>query len=717
MKYSIFPAAALFALALSACGGDQPADSTPDESAAAESQAPATEQADAADQTADAQPGAGDAELGEWGFDRSAMKPEMDPGENFFRYANGQWLEDFEIPEDESRWGAFNELRERSRERVRAIVEEMGEAEHEKGTIKQKIGDFYASYMDVETVNEKGLEPLRPLLDDIASVSSGGELLRLMGQAQRRDLEGPISGYVGIDRKDPDRYMLNIGHSGLGLPDRSYYLEDTERFEKIREAYRAHIAEMLGKAGMDDGAEMAERIYQLEKSIAEKHWPREELRNRDKTYNVYKIASLDEEFPALDWSGYFEAAGVPVSEIEELNVTTPDAINPLAAMLEDEPLETWKAYLTFHAISNHADVLSQDIYDEHFSFFGETLSGQPEQKPRWKRAVDEIGGARSGLGEAIGRVYVERHFPPEAKRQMEELVENLRAAFRKRLERIEWMGEETKEEAFEKLETFNPKIGYPDEWRDFSGLEIVEGDLMANVRNVREFFYEDQISRLTEPADKDEWFMSPQTVNAYYNPSWNEIVFPAGILQPPFFDPNADPAINYGGIGGVIGHEMGHGFDDQGSKSDAEGVQRNWWTEEDRERFEQRTRTLVEQYDQFEPIEGQTVNGQLTLGENIGDLGGLSIALEAYKISLDGEKPPVLDGFTGIQRVFLGWAQVWQGKTREEAMLRRLKSDSHSPAEFRVNGVVRNMDDWYEAFDVDTDDDLYLPPEERVSIW
>lgn len=712
MKNSVFLTAALLALALTACGDEQAADEHESRVSDARTEAAEAGQPDTGDQQ-----DAGGAELGDWGVDLTMMKPNADPGDDFFRFANGRWLEDFEIPEDESRWGAFNELRERSRERVQAIVEEMAAAEHEKGTIEQKIGDFYASFMDVETINDKGLEPLRPLLDEIASVSTAGELLRLMGQAPRKNLNGPIGGYVGIDRKNPDRYMLNIGHSGLGLPDRSYYLEDSERFEAIRKAYRAHIAEMLGKAGVDNGEEAAESIYQLEKSIAEKHWPREELRNRDKTYNLYKITDLDAEFPALDWSEYFEAAGVPVSEIEELNITTPDAINPLAAMLEAEPLETWKAYLTFHAIRNHADVLSQDVYDEHFGFYGKTLSGQPEQKPRWKRAVDEIGGTRSGLGEAIGRVYVERYFPPEAKRQMEELVENLRAAFRKRLERIEWMGEETKEEAFAKLETFNPKIGYPDEWRDFSDLEIVPGDLMTNVRNVREFFYQDQISRLTGPADKDEWFMSPQTVNAYYNSSWNEIVFPAGILQPPFFDPDADPAVNYGGIGGVIGHEMGHGFDDQGSKSDAEGVQRNWWTDEDRERFEERTQTLVEQYNQYEPIEGQTVNGHLTLGENIGDLGGLSIALEAYKISLDGEEPPVLDGFTGTQRVFLGWAQVWQGKTREEAMLRRLKSDSHSPAEFRVNGVVRNMDDWYEAFDVSEENDLYLPPEERVSIW
>lgn len=712
MKHAAFPVAVLLALALTACGGEQAADDN--ENAVGEATPDATAE------SPDTQSGSSDAdtaELGEWGFDLSAMKPGVDPGDDFFRYANGQWLEEFAIPDDESRWGSFDELRERSRERVRSIVEEMADAEPEKGSIEQKIGDFYGSYMDEETVNDKGLDPLRPVLEEIASVSSAGELLRLMGQAQRRNLAGPISGYVGIDRKNPDRYMLNISHSGLGLPDRSYYLEDSERFDKIREAYRAHIAEVLAMAGMDNGEAMAENIHALEKAIAEKHWPREELRNRDKTYNLYTIENLDEEFPALDWSGYLEAAGVPVSEIDELNVTTPDAINPLAAMLEEQPLETWKAYLTFHAISNHADVLSQDFYDEHFSFFGQTLSGQPEQKPRWKRAIEEIGGARGGLGEAIGRVYVQRHFPPEAKQQMEALVENLRAAFRKRLERIEWMGAETKEEAFAKLETFNPKIGYPDEWRDFSDLEIVEGHLMANVRNVREFFYEDQISRLTEPADKDEWFMSPQTVNAYYNPSWNEIVFPAGILQPPFFDPDADPAVNYGGIGGVIGHEMGHGFDDQGSKSDAQGVQRNWWTDADRERFEERTRALVEQYDQYAPIEGQTVNGQLTLGENIGDLGGLSIALEAYRISLDGEEAPVLDGYTGTQRLFLGWAQVWQGKYREQALLRRLKSDPHSPPEFRVNGVVRNMDAWYEAFDVSEDDELHLPPEERVSIW
>jgi len=662
---------------------------------------------------------ASQAELGDWGVELSAMKPDVAPGDDFFRYTNGTWLETFEIPEDEVRWGSFMKLRERSQERVRAILDELAAGNPEPGTIEQKIADFYASFMDAETVNARGMESLQPLLDDIAAAASRGDILRLFGQAGRRDLARPIAASVGIDRKDPDRYMLNIRHSGLGLPDRAYYLEDTERFETIRTAYRAHIAEMLGYAGLpaEEAEAKATAILELETEIAGQHWPRAELRDRDRTYNVFTPADFRDEFAGFDWARFFDAAGVPIDSLEQLNVTTPDAIVPLAEIVEATPIETWKAYLTFHAISNHAEVLSQEIYDTHFAFFGKTLNGQPEQQPRWKRAVDLVGSARGGLGEAIGQIYVDRHFPPEAKAQMEDLVENLREAFRRRLGRLEWMGEETRAEALKKLESFNPKIGYPDAWRDFSDLTIVPGDLMANVQAVREFFYEDQIARLGEPTDKDEWFMSPQTVNAYYNSSWNEIVFPAAILQPPFFDPNADPAVNYGGIGAVIGHEMGHGFDDQGSKSDWRGVQRNWWTEEDRTRFEERTGALVEQYNAYEPIKGETVNGQLTLGENIGDLGGLSIAYEAYRISLGGEEPPVRDGFTGAQRFFLGWGQVWQGKDREAFLLRRLKSDSHSPSEFRVNGVVRNMNAWYEAFDVSEDDALYLPPEERVSIW
>jgi len=696
-------AAGMIALLPAACGDQQQDEQSQQERTPADQQ--------------ESRVAAGEAELGSWGVDLSARKKSIDPGDDFFGYANGSWLEEFEIPGDEARWGSFMKLRERSQKQVRAILEDLSEDNFEKGTIKQKVSDFYASFMDAETVNAKGLKPLEPLLEDIAAATSHDDIIRLMGQAGRRDLNGPISAGVDLDRKNPDRYMLNISHSGLGLPDRSYYLQDSERFTKIRSQYQQHIAKMLKMADVGEAEAKAKAILKLETAIAEEHWPREELRNRTKTYNVFTLDELKSEFASMAWTRFFEAADIPLEEIAEVNVNTPDALEPLAKRIEKTPVETWKAYLAFHAITNHAEVLSQDVYDAHFAFFGKTLEGQPEQKPRWKRAVDVVGSARGGLGEAIGRIYVDRHFPPEAKAKMDALVENLRQAFRRRLKRIDWMGEETKKEAFEKLETFNPKIGYPDEWRDFSDLTIVPGDLMANVRAMREFFYDDQIDRLTEKADRDEWFMAPQTVNAYYNPSWNEIVFPAAILQPPFFDPNADPAVNYGGIGAVIGHEMGHGFDDQGSKSDAQGVQRNWWTDQDRKRFEKRTQALVEQYNQYEPIEGQTVNGQLTLGENIGDLGGLSIAYEAYKISLDGEKPPERDGLTGTQRFFFGWAQVWKGKRREEYMLRALKSDPHSPPKYRVNGVVRNIDAWYDAFDVDKKDDLYLPPEERVSIW
>ncbi|WP_374763209.1 M13 family metallopeptidase [Yunchengibacter salinarum] len=675
--------------------------------------------ADKADQTQTEQEAASrptGPELGDWGVETDAMKPDVDAGDDFFRHVNGSWLDEYELKADEVRYGSFIKLRDRSEERVRAIIRDLAEAEPEKGTIEQKVGDYYASFMDVEALNEKGMAPIQPILDQFRAIQNREDLVSAFAKTGLHETTAPIDVSLSIDRKDPDQYRLSIVHSGLGLPNRDYYLEDTERFTRIRGSYESHIAEMLGFAGVEKeaAAKAAKDILALETRIAEHHWPVEKRRNRDLTYNPYSVEKLTSEFPDYDWNLLFSSMGI--EELEEVNVSTPSAIGPLIDVIGETDLATFKAYLMYHAISGNAALLPEEVDKANFAFRGKVLSGREEQRERWKRAVNLVG-SRDGLGEALGQIYVDRHFPPDSKQQMESLVENLRVALRQRVERLDWMGEDTKEEAFEKLEAFNPKIGYPDKWRGFDDVQIDPDDLFGNVLAVRSYWEREDIERLGEKTDRDEWFMTPQTVNAYYNPSFNEIVFPAAILQPPFFDPEADPAVNYGAIGAVIGHEMGHGFDDQGSKSDAKGVQRNWWTEADRERFEKRTQALVDQYDSYEPIEGETVNGRFTLGENIGDLGGLSMAYHAYKLSLGDEEAPVIDGFTGDQRFFMAWAQVWRGKNREQYMLRRLKSDPHSPEEFRVNGVVRNMDAWYTAFDVDKDDDLYLAPEERVSIW
>lgn len=660
------------------------------------------------------QPEPAQPELGTWGFDTQAMDSNVKAGDDFFHFANGNWLNTFEIPSDKSSYGAFTVLRDRSEERVKSIIDDLATKQHPQGSVEQKIADYYASYMDVETINDRGLEPLQPLLDEIAAIKNKAELLTFFGRASKDNLASPIGMGISIDRKNPDRYMLSIGQSGTTLPDRDYYLVDNPRFKKVRTQYVNYIQKMLEHARISNAAAEAKKIMALETKIAGHHWPRTELRNRDKTYNVYSVAKLESEFKGFDWPSFFQAYGI--ENPDTLNVSTPSAIKPLISVIDKTPLSTWKSYLTFATIRRHASILTEEIEQTQFEFFGQVLSGQPEQRERWKRGVQMVG-SRGALGEALGQVYVERYFPESSKKMMVDLVENLREAYRRRIQNLDWMSDVTKKEAFEKLASFNPKIGYPDKWRDFSDLTIESGKLFENARAVSDFFYQDQLDRFNEPTDKSMWFMTPQTVNAYYNSSFNEIVFPAAILEAPFFDPGADLAVNYGGIGGVIGHEMGHGFDDQGSKSDAYGVQRNWWTDEDRANFEARTTRLGAQYDTYEPIEGQFVNGSLTMGENIGDLGGLSVAYEAYQIATAGKKVPVIDGLTGDQRFFLGWAQVWRAKDREEALLRRLKSDSHSPAEFRVNGVVRNMDAWYAAFNVSETDALYLAPEERVRIW
>ncbi len=653
-------------------------------------------------------------ELGSFGIDLSSQNAAIRPGDDFFRFANGRWLDEFELPADRSDYGSFSVLADRSDERVRSIIEDLAAMDPAPGSIEQKISDYFQSYMDTETLNGLGISPLLPDLAAIDAISTMEELVSAFGRAQIDNTASPFAFFIGANRADPDQHQLVLTLTWLSLPDRDYYLVDTEEYLRVREEFVAHIGRMLDFADSADSAAQAEAVLALETRIAEHTWPRAQRRDRDLTFNPMSWDEFVADYPGFDWDSYFSAAGI--DELDSLNVNYPSAMAPVVALVRETPIEDWKSYLRYRLIAGSASVLSEEIDQEAFHFYSTVLRGVPEQRERWERGVARVG-SRNSLGEALGQIYVQRHFPESAKEQMQDLVENLRIALRQSIEQNDWMGPETKQEAYLKLEAFRPKIAYPDVWEDISAIEITRGSLFENARNIGEFRYREEIARIGRPTDREEWGMTPQTVNAYYYPSFNEIVFPAGILQPPFFDPAADPAVNYGGIGAVIGHEMGHGFDDQGSKSDWAGVQRNWWTDEDRANFEAQADVLVEQYAAFEPVPGYFVDGEFTLGENIGDVGGVSLAYRAYRMSLDGEEPPVLEGLTGDQRFFLAWAQVWQRKYREDALIQRLSSDPHSPAEFRVNGVVRNFDAWYEAFGVQPEDALHLPPEQRVTIW
>ena len=653
-------------------------------------------------------------ELGSFGIDMSYQDAETKAGDDFFRYANGRWLDTFELPASRSSYGSFTVLSDRSDQRVRGIIEDLSQAEPPQGSIEQKISDYYLSYMNINTLNERGIGPLQDGLSRLREIDSRDELVTAFGRSFIENTATPFGFYVGADRSNPDRHQLVLSVGGISLPDRDYYLRDTEEFQDVRTAFVEHITEIFELASIEDASEKARSILNLETAIAENLWPRNQRRNRDLTYNPMTFSEFKTTYSEFDWDSYFNAAGI--SQLEDLNVSYPSAMSPIIGLVNSIPIDDWVSYMTYRLIVDSASTLSEDLDNARFNFYSTVLRGVPEQRERWERGVARVGALNS-LGEAVGQVYVQRHFPESAKQQMEQLVENLRSALAQSIDEIEWMSTTTKDEAQKKLQSFRPKIAYPDEWRDFSSLEIDRNDLFANAQSIREFNYADEIQRLGKPTNREEWGMTPQTVNAYYNSSFNEIVFPAGILQPPFFDPNADSAVNYGGIGAVIGHEMGHGFDDQGSKSDFAGIQRNWWTDEDRANFEELTKAIASQYDKFQPVPGYFIDGNFTLGENIGDIGGLSLAYRAYQMSLNGEEAPIIAGLTGDQRFFLSWAQVWQRKYREDALIQRLTSDPHSPSEFRVNGVVRNFDEWYEAFDVQAGDKLYLPPEERVRIW
>jgi endothelin-converting enzyme/putative endopeptidase len=650
--------------------------------------------------------------FGGFGFDISGMNADIDPGDDFFRYANDAWLARTEIPSDRSNFGMFTQLHIEAQDHVRAIIDAAAAQDAAPGSNSQLVGDLFASWMDAETINARGLTPALPYLEQINAAGSWSEIAALFATVH---YESPWSIGVIPDPADPTQYTLYMQQDGLGLPDRDYYFEEDEASQGYRAAYLEYIAHIFDLAGIEGGDEKAEAIMAFETALAEAHWTQERTREITEIYNELSLADLEALAPQFNWTANLDAFGL--GGRDHFIVATPSAIAEAGALFEAADIALLQDYLTFHFLSSHASRLPEAFDQARFDFYSRTLNGIESQRERGERGVELVGGA---LGHAIGQIYVDRHFPPASKAQMEELVGGLQTAFRGRLETLAWMDEETRVQALDKLSTFEPRIGYPDIWDDYDGLQIRADDYFGNRMRMAEFQWAEQLEDLAGPVDRREWDWPPQVVNASYNPLLNQITFPAGILQAPFFDPNADPAINFGGIGAVIGHEIGHGFDDQGRRFDAQGRIRDWWSEETNARFLERSNVLVEQYDQYSPLEGYTVNGRLSLGENIGDLGGLEMAYSAWRAYVDehyGGQAPVIDGFTGDQRFFLGWAQVWRNLYRDDAMITRLRVAPHSPAEFRVNGVVRNMDAWYAAFEVDQSDALYLPPEERVSIW
>lgn len=659
------------------------------------------------------------------GINLDALDPSRRPQDDLFRHVNGKWIDSYEIPADRARDGAFHALRDQAEEHVREIILEASrateaDASSSQASAQAQVGALFSSFMDTARIAALGLAPLQTDLALIRSASSQEELTGALGALQRTGAASAVGFWVDNDANEPDKYVVYLMQSGLGLPDESYYRED--QFAEVRDAYVPHIARMLtlgGFVGSDAADDAARRVLALETKLASHHWDVVRDRDADLTYNPTTLSALVESSSKFDWRAWTHAMRVPEGSFEEIVVREPSFLEGFADLWASEPLEDWQLWLAYHAISARAPYLTNDLVEANFDFYGRTLTGAEEIRDRWKRGVSLVEAA---VGESVGRIYVEKHFPPTHKAKIERLVDNLIEAYRESIQNLEWMGAETKVKALKKLDAFDPKIGYPVKWRDYSDLVIDPADLVGNVRRANAFEQDREMAKIGQPIDRDEWHMTPQTVNAYYNPGMNEIVFPAAILQPPFFDPEAEDAVNFGGIGAVIGHEIGHGFDDQGSKYDGSGRLCDWWTEQDRAEFDKRTRSLIDQYDAFSPLQlsdDNRVNGSLTIGENIGDLGGLSIALLAYRIALgmDLAQAPVIDGLTGTQRVLLGWAQVWQTKSRDAEAIRLLAIDPHSPSEFRCNGVVRNLDEFHEAFDVQPGDALFLAPQERVRIW
>lgn len=646
------------------------------------------------------------------GIDMTAVDPTVRPQDDFYDYVNGSWLKRTDIPADKSRLSMFSVLADQADLQLQAIIQDAAKAKAAKGTNQQKLGDLYNSFMDLATIDKLGFSPLKSDLQAIENVKTHKDVAAELGDLFVIGVDGPLGFYVYPDAKNPGFYGMWLNQSGLTLPDRDYYLKDDPKFVKYRSALKDYAAAVLTEAGYDEPARAADNVLAVETALAKIHIPRVEARDAEKNYNKRSVSEVEELLKGFDWEAYAQAS--EVGDAKEMIVRNMPFFQAFGKFFEDTGVQAWKDYMAFHLVDSHAPLLPQKFVDLHFGFHSNTLQGIPQNQPRWKRAV---GLTSNSLGEVLGQEYVKRHFSPEAKARMGELVQNLIKAYAASIKEGKWMSEETKERALQKLAAFHPKIGYPDKWRDYSALSIDPDNLIGNVMASAKFEHEYQVNKIGKPVDPVDWGMTPQTVNAYYSATRNEIVFPAAILQPPFFNLEADDAANYGAIGGVIGHEIGHGFDDQGSKYDGGGNLKSWWTEADRKAFDDLGARLAAQYDKFSPLEGMHVNGKLTLGENIGDLSGVTIGYKAYQMSLDGKEPPVIDGLTGPQRFFMGWAQVWRGKIREDALRARLLSDPHSPAECRVTGPLRNVDAFYQAFNVEKGDKMYLPPEDRVKIW
>lgn len=641
------------------------------------------------------------------------VSKELSPGDDFYTYVNEGWLKNTKIPDDRSNWGSFSVIDDEVKDNIRTIIEEAAAANAPEGSDLQKVGDFFKSLTNVELRNELGIKPVQPLLSEIAEVSSLGDLSSMAANMAKKGIFGPFAGFIQPDLKDSSQYAFYFTQTGITLPDRDFYLkDDNPAYLKAREDFKAYAADMMERFGQADPKGAAERIYELEKQLAQIFWERERNRNPVETYNSVSRETLVSTLANFEMDSFLNELGLDSQST--FVVRQPDYMENLNGLFTDVPLGTWKEYYTFRIVDAFSVDLTEELERRHFEFHDRDLSGIPEQKPLWRRGVE---GTEQVLGEVLGKIYVERHFPPEAKRRMDELVENLKKAFAARIVELEWMSPATKKAAYEKLTKFTTKIGYPDEWKDYSKLVIKADDLVGNYIRAAEVEAARELAKLGQPIDRNEWFMTPQTINAYYNPTMNEIVFPAAILQPPFFNLEADDAVNYGAIGGVIGHEISHGFDDSGSKFDGDGNLRNWWSLEDREEFEKRADQLVAQYESYEVFPGLHVKGRFTLGENIGDLGGMAVAYEAYKISLGDEAAPEIDGLSGDQRFFYGWAQIWRRLYRDEELRRRLDTDPHSPSKYRCNGILSNMDAFYKTFDVKPGDEMYIAPEDRVRIW
>ena len=647
------------------------------------------------------------------GIELEERDPELHPGDDLYLHMNGRWIERSDIPADKARYGAFTVLAEEAEKAVLDIIERSGDVD--ASTEAGKVGDLYASFMDEKHIEDLGHAPLLPLLEEVSLASSDKDAFAaMMGRLERQGVSGLWQLFVDNDPGDPQRYVVFLEQGGISLPDESYYRE--EQFQEIRDAFLAHLERVFALVGLDQPQERALRVLNVESTVAKHHWDSVRSRDAEDTYNLWSLDEVSSSLEGFPFEQWCVATGIPLTAVAEVVVRQPSFVQGLKDVWAGLSLEELRDWFHWQVIKAFSAYLSSDLVDAHFDFFGKTLSGIPEIRPRWKRGVSFVEGV---MGEAVGKLYVAQHFPPQSKSQMDELVSRLLDAYRDSIEQLEWMSAETKMKAQEKLASFTPKIGYPDTWRDYSALSVDASDLLGNVRAGNEFEFQRELAKIGAPLDRDEWFMTPQTVNAYYNPGFNEIVFPAAILQYPFFDPERDAASNYGAIGAVIGHEIGHGFDDQGSRFDGQGRLHNWWSDSDRAAFEQRTKSLISQFNALEPkdLPGQSVNGELTIGENIGDLGGLAIAWKAYQLSLEGAQAPEVDGLSAAERFFLSWAQSWKLAVRQEEAKRLLQIDPHSPPEFRCNQIARNLDVFYEAFSVTPDHALWMDPEDRVSIW